>query len=63
MDIYKAASSTERAIKVILFFSEAEEKKIFEILNELKLAGNDDIVLIDARNDNKTSASNVKLSH
>ena len=60
-DRYKAASNTERAIKVILFFSEAEEKKILDILNELNLAGNDDIVLIDARNDNKPSASNVKL--
>lgn len=61
VDIYKAASNSERAIKVILFFSETEEKKIFEILNELNLTGNDDIVLIDARNDNKPSASNVKL--
>ena len=61
VDVYKAASNTERAIKVILFFSEAEEKKILDILNELNLAGNDDIVLIDARNDNKPSASNVKL--
>lgn len=61
VDVYKAASNTERAIKVILFFSEAEEKKILDILNELNLAGNDGIVLIDARNDNKPSASNVKL--
>ena len=37
--IYKAASNTERAIKVILFFSEAEEKKVLDILNELNVFG------------------------
>ena len=51
----------KKEVKSILFFSEAEEKKILDILNELNLAGNDNIVLIDARNDNKPSASNVKL--
>lgn len=61
VDVYKAASNTNRAIKVILFFSDEEEKKVLNILNELHLAGNDDIVLIDARSDNKPSASNVKI--
>ena len=60
VDIYKAASNTESAIKVILFFSEAEEKKVLDIYNELNLAGNKDSVLIDAGNDNKTPASNSK---
>ena len=60
VDIYKAASETERAIKVILFFSDSEYEKLCRVLNELELAGNEDIVLIDARN-NKESASNVRL--
>ena len=56
-----AASEAKRAIKVILFFSDEEAKKVTDTLNELNLAGNPDIVLIDARADNKPSASNVKL--
>ena len=61
VEIYKKASETERAIKVILFFTDEEEKKVYDILNSLELAGNPDIVLIDARNDNKPSASVVKI--
>lgn len=60
VDIYKAASETERAIKVILFFTDSEYEKLCRVLNELDLSGNEDIVLIDARN-NKESASNVRL--
>ena len=61
VEVYKAASNSARAIKVIMFFSEAEEKRVIDILNELALAGNEDIVLIDARSDNKPSASNVRM--
>ena len=60
VDVYKAASETNRAIKVILFFTDAECEKVYKALNELGLAGNPDIFLIDARN-NKESASNVKI--
>ena len=61
VEVYKLASETERAIKVILFFSEKEYEKVCTILNELELSSCKDIILIDARNDNKESASNVKL--
>lgn len=61
VEIYKAASDTDRAIKVILYFSEEEERKVVAVLNDLGLSGCDDIVLIDARNDNKQSASIVKI--
>ena len=61
MEVYKAASETERAIKVIMFFSEKEYEKTCAILNELELVSCEDIILIDARDDNKESASNVKL--
>lgn len=46
---------------VIMYFSAEEELKVISILNDLGLSENDDIILIDARNDNKSSASNVKI--
>lgn len=58
VEIYKKANCTDRAIKVILFFTDQEQKKIYDVLNDLELTNCKDIVLIDAR-DNKTSASNV----
>lgn len=61
VDIYKAAANTDRAIKVIMFFTEEEEKKVYSILNEFHIAGSEDIILIDARRDNKISASNVQI--
>ena len=57
----KVASDSKRAIKVIMYFSAEEELKVISILNDLGLSENDDIILIDARNDNKSSASNVKI--
>ena len=59
VEIYKAASETERAIKVILFFTDDELARVTKVLNDLGLAGCLDIILIDARDD-KVSASNVK---
>ena len=61
VEIYKAASDSKRAIKVIMYFSAEEELKVISILNDLGLSESDDIILIDARNDNKSSASNVKI--
>ena len=58
VEIYKAASRTDRAIKVILYFTEDEFNRVNGILNNLGLQGCPDIVLIDAT-DNKPSASNV----
>jgi len=56
-DIYKKASDAKRSIEVIIFFSEIEEKKVYSILVELALLNKENIILIDARNDNKPSAS------
>lgn len=61
VDVYKKASNTDRAIKVILFFNDKEERKLIDVLNELGIAVCPDIITIDARNDNKESASNVKI--
>ncbi len=60
LEVYKKASDTDKGIKVIMYFTEQEEKRVYDILNELKIAASEDIVLIDARADNKVSASNVK---
>jgi len=56
-EIYQKASDAERAVKVIVCFSLAEQKKVLNVLNELNLAGKPNIILIDARADNKPSAS------
>ena len=55
--IYQKASDAPKALKVIIYFTETELLRVENILKELKLAGAEDIVLIDARRDNKPSAS------
>jgi hypothetical protein len=60
VEVYEAANDTSKSIKAILYFTETEFNKVQKILRELKLSGRRDIVLIDARDDNKPSASNVK---
>lgn len=55
--IYEEANSTKQSIKVILYFTEEDLIRVEKILEELNLTGKKDIVLIDARNDNKPSAS------
>lgn len=57
VEIYKKASDASHAIKVIVFFSEDEEARVRTTLRELEIANNPDVVLIDARNDNKPSGS------
>ena len=61
VEVYKETSETDRAIKVILYFSAEEEEKVISVLNELGLSGCEDIILIDARSDNKPLSSNVKI--
>lgn len=60
VEVYKRANNTDSSITVIVFYNESEQAKVERVLNELGLTGNDHIVLIDARRDNKQSASNVK---
>jgi hypothetical protein len=58
VEVYQKANNTKTAIKVILYFSAEEYQKVIKTLNELKIAGNENIVLINA--EKKVSASNVK---
>lgn len=57
VEIYKKASGARFGLKVILFFSEAEEVRVEAILRDLDLHASQDVVLIDARADNKPSGS------
>lgn len=56
-EIYQKASDAKRAIKVILYFTRLERARVESILKALKMTGAADIVLIDARKDNKPSGS------
>ena len=47
-------------MKAIIYFTASQRKRVEEILKDLKLEDDKSIVLIDARKDNKVSASNVK---
>lgn len=62
VEIYKKANSTGKAIKVITYFTAAQKERVVRILKELKLENEKSVVLIDARNDNKISASKAKSS-
>jgi hypothetical protein len=57
VEIYEAANQTRTSVKVIVIYTAAETEKVDKILRELKLEDEESIVLIDARNDNKPSAS------
>jgi len=56
-EVYQKASDAKRAIKVILFFSKEEQARVRKIQKELGLENSGDVILIDARTDNKPSGS------
>lgn len=58
VQVYERANSTKQSLKVILYFTESEHRKITRILNDLDLQSNPNIILIDAC-ENKVSASNA----
>lgn len=55
--IYEKASGTKKSLKVIVYFSEKEIERVEAILKDLGLENSNSIILIDARSDNKPSAS------
>jgi hypothetical protein len=57
VDIYQKASDAPQALKVIVYFSAKEFSKVRRVLKGLKLLDSPDIILIDARRDNKPSGS------
>ncbi len=60
LEIYLDVNATKKGIKVILFYTLHEEIKVKELLKKLKIDNKENVILIDARKDNKKSASNVK---
>lgn len=58
--IYEAANGTRSSVKVIVIYTAREERKVAKVLRELDLVDEESIVLIDARNDNKPSASTAR---
>lgn len=57
LPIYQAASDARNGIKAIIYFSHQELWRVEAILRKLGLYQHKDVVLIDARNDNKPSGS------
>ncbi len=57
VEIYQDANDTKKSLKVIVYFTKKELDKVKGILKRLKQEQNPNIILIDARNDNKPSAS------
>ena len=55
--IYERASDAERTIKVIVYFTAAEKERVDRILKELKLIDNKDVIVVNARSDDKPSGS------
>lgn len=55
--VYEKANNTKKSLTVIVYFSEQELDRVRNILSDLGLSDNNNIILIDARADNKRSAS------
>lgn len=55
--IYEKANGTHQSIKVIICYTEDDQTKVAKVLKELDLSSDASIVIIDARGDNKPSAS------
>ena len=54
---HQKASDAKKAIKAVFYFSAAEYRRVVRVLKNLKLEGSKDVVLVDARKDNKPSGS------
>ena len=59
---YQKASDSGAAVKVIIYFSHGERARVLKILDELKLRDSPNVVLLDARDDNKPSGSRAKAA-
>ncbi len=55
--IYEAANRTHSSVKVVVYYTERDENRVRDVLKALRLEGEESIVLVDARADNKPSAS------
>jgi hypothetical protein len=56
----KKAHGTNKSVKVVIYYTEAELAKVNSILGQQGLENDLSVVLVDARNDNKKSASKIR---
>ncbi len=56
-DVYMQANQTEKKLIIIICYTEEDQTKVDTLLRELGLSNAENIIVIDARNDNKPSAS------
>ncbi|GAA4411600.1 hypothetical protein ACFQV2_06040 [Actinokineospora soli] len=57
--IYEAANGVRKSVKVIVCYTKSHVLRVKKILKELDLVNEESVVVIDARSDNKPSASKV----
>ncbi len=57
IEIYEAANQTRKTVKVIICYTGRDQKRVQSILKALNIENEPSIVVIDARKDNKPSAS------
>ncbi|MFE6467954.1 hypothetical protein ACFVGP_10675 [Streptomyces rochei] len=57
VEIYERANGTRQSVKVILCYTARDQIKVERVLKQLGLENEEAVVVIDARNDNKPSAS------
>ena len=57
VEIYEKANKTHTSVKVIICYTAEDQTRLTKMLREMKLENDESIVLIDARSDNKPSAS------
>lgn len=55
--IYEAANGTRSSVKAIICYTAGDQRRVAGILKELDLENEESIIVIDARSDNKPSAS------
>jgi hypothetical protein len=59
VEIYEKANQTATSVTVIICYTEADQAKVKKLLTELELNEREDLVVIDARSDNKPTGSNA----
>ncbi|MDR1443222.1 MAG: hypothetical protein LBJ02_12740 [Bifidobacteriaceae bacterium] len=57
VEVYKRAHGTPHAVKMIVCYTERDRARVAAAIQELGLADDESVVVIDARHDNKPSAS------
>jgi len=57
LPIYEAANQTHKSVTVIICYTPEDQAKVQRTLRELKVNGEESIIVIDARSDNKPTGS------